>query len=141
MWVEVDDIKGRWVRDEPIVVSDEVIETLIDDAEVFIRLNVPNIEARATANEDIKKQIIIIVSNMIIQYLSTDGPYLQQSQAVGPYSRFVSYKASARFVATLDLNDVSALQERRGMFTIETAPNMTSHGQSDLWRTISVTGL
>lgn len=114
MWVEITDIKNRWISDKPLP-SDEKLQVIISDFESQVLNRFPDINDRIANNTLSIDFLIATISRWIIEYLQTDGTqYSSETQTMyGVGSRSVTIGSGSRNTNVLSELDFRTLLPKR----------------------------
>lgn len=133
-WATPDDIIDRWVG--PGAPSDEaLVQRWIDDAEVIIRNEVPDIDERL-ADLDIapdEATVVFVVAQMVMRALG--NPRRVRQEGVGPYN--TTYAGDNPGSLWMDDDELAMLRGesargRQRAYTINSTPAMT-RPEPDPW--------
>lgn len=70
-YVEIQDVKNRYTGDPFTLPADEILTTIIEDAEDILSVKIPNIDDLVSSSEISPARVKRIVSNAIIRFLNT----------------------------------------------------------------------
>lgn len=122
---QVDDVKARWVGGDELPV-DEVIEAILNDAELICFASVPDLEERLTqdATGILHKNLIYVECQLVVQVLTNPKGIRQVSESSGDFSHAVTYGSETlRTWMTLSAQQRQLLGGRvRHAFTIDMTP-------------------
>lgn len=143
-WTDPSDVLARWVGDDEPT-EDSKIQVKIDDAEVLIRSEFSDIQARLDAEStggDLLARIIFVVSQMVTRAFRNPEAATSRLDVAGPFTTNVSYGAGAQVSMWLtdderELLAVGSTVSTGAAFTIDptpfSSPLSASNPNADLW--------
>lgn len=125
LWVQIDDVKERWVVGE-IPASDAQIETKIDDAEDIVLTQFPDIQARIDSGKVRLGTVVRVVAGMVVRFFRNPEGLRATGTTTGPFSETntVTYGGDEPGELYLTDRDIQDLLGRRSgkAFTVSTVP-------------------
>lgn len=119
-WVTVMDVEARWVRtDEQKKVDTATIRAWIDDAEVVVENEFPDIQDRIDDGDLPVERVRLVVCSMVLRVLR--NPQNHRSQATGPFSVTFAGDTPGGLWMTDEERDLLRSSPTGGAFTIEPA--------------------
>lgn len=110
MWTTESDIENRWLSGKPLPESTK-LETLIGDVEAQILERWSDADEQVSADPEIEKSVVRFVSNIVIEFLQTEGTaaHLIQQGYSGIGHSNLTYRDNARYDLVLSEYDFGLL--------------------------------
>lgn len=110
-YVEIQDVKNRYTGDPYTLPADEILSTIIEDAEDILSVKIPNIDDLVSSSEISPARVKRIVSNAIIRFLNTasEGIASNSLSYGGNYEQVMydsKYNKSSVFYTEEELNQL-----------------------------------
>lgn len=121
-----DDVKSRWIGSTPPG-SDTLIQTYLDDAEVLILAEFPDLPERVAATPTLQARVRLVEVRMVTRALKNPDSIRQVGSTTGPFNEQYTYGAETLGGLTLDEDDRSLLSGAvattgQRAFTIDMSP-------------------
>lgn len=124
LWSAPDDVRSRWVSDTPLIVDDQTLTKLLEDAEDLILTEFPDI---ATRIPDPLPELRVkrVIARVVIRHILNPSGLRQFTDTTGPYTSTGMYSGDNPGEMHLTDADRAALSPSVAAgkaYTIDTTP-------------------
>lgn len=129
MWATVEDVKRRWLLEDPISATDDQVAGLIDEAEDTILGRFPDMAARVPSQVP-QTRVRKITVALVIEALKNPTGTRQKNTTTGPFTDSVTFGGNSPGAMVLTNEQVKELSGARtgAAFTVNTI------GRNPSWR-------
>lgn len=148
IWVETKDVKDRYTGDPYSLPIEEILDTIIDDAEDILLVKIEELEDLVEQGEIKANRVKRIVSNAVIRYLNTGSEgIVSHSMSSSGNSEWVNYdpksNKSSVFYTEEEIKQLSPKEKKNRLFLfnmyggdqggnyVESVHGKTSHYTTD----------